>query len=178
MRIRQILPLALIAIAISVFLASDSTQTSSAPDTLQRDSEQIAGADFEEFRGRLATLFADLEEAYPNVVAAGGPHELLEQITEARQLIPELTAEELWVLRDAISQYPAYWDIPTVISLSLEPGPQDQAPQDQAPQASTGSLMSHTCPAPAGGGSSPGRRNTSKMSFSKRKLGYPRKPRR
>ncbi|MCH7484391.1 MAG: hypothetical protein IIA90_04500 [Chloroflexi bacterium] len=152
MRIRQILPLALIAIAISVFLASDSTQTSSAPDTLQRDSEQIAGADFEEFRGRLATLFADLEEAYPNVVAAGGPHELLEQITEARQLIPELTAEELWVLRDAISQYPAYWDIPTVISLSLEPGPQDQAPQDQAPQASTGSLMSHTCPAPAGGG--------------------------
>lgn len=147
MRIRQILPLALIAIAISAFLAFDSTQTSSAPDTLQRVSEQNAGADLEEFRGRLATLFADLEDAHPNVVAASGPHELLEQITEARQLIPELTAEELSVLRDAISQYPAYWDSPTVISLSLEPGP-----QDQAPQASTGSLMSHTCPAPAGGG--------------------------
>ena len=137
MKIRHIIPLALIAVIVSVLFGIGGSQTSEAQE-------------LEQFRGRLATYFADLEEAYPTVIAAGGPGEPLEQITEARQLIPELSAEELGVLRDAISQYPTWWDIPTMISLSFEPAAQGGAAQGST--GSTASLMSHSCPAPGPGG--------------------------
>ncbi len=144
MKIRHIAPLALIAVIVSVLFASGGSQTSFG------GSQTSSAQELEEFRGRLTTYFADLEEAYPNVVAAGGPSELLEQVAEARQLIPGLSAEELWVLRDAFSQYPALWDLPTTISLAFDPAAQVGAAQGST--ASTGSLMSHTCPAPGPGG--------------------------
>jgi len=144
MKIRHITPLALIAVIVGVLFAFGGSQTSSG------GSQTSSAQDLEEFRGRLATYFADLEEAYPNVVAAGGPSELLEQVAEARQLIPGLSAEELWVSRDAFSQYPALWDLPTTISLAFDPAAQVGAAQGST--GSTGSLMSHSCPAPGPGG--------------------------
>ena len=145
MRIRHFIPLALIAVAVSVFLAFDSTQTSSARDASQLPSEPIAAGDLEEFRGQLATLYADLAEVYPIVIDAGGPRETLERIMAAEQLVAELTTEDLGVLRDAISQYPAWWDLPTTVLLSsVEP-----EAQGREALGSSASLTSHTCPAAA-----------------------------
>ena len=143
MRIRHFIPLALIAVAVSVFLAFDSTQTSSARDALQRDSGQNAAGDLEEFRARLADHTAELADMYEDVIEAGGPASILGGLTEAQLLIPDLTDEDLGVLRDAISQYPAWWDLPGIVSVSSEPDA-----RGREALGSTASLTSHpTCPA-------------------------------
>ncbi len=72
MRIRQILPLALIAVAVSVFVAFDASQTSGGQEAAQRQAAQNATGDLEEFRARLVTFYADLAEVYPSVLDAGG----------------------------------------------------------------------------------------------------------
>ena len=142
MKIRYIFALTIVTIAATFLVA----QPLSARDT---------NGDLEQFRSKLAAYYADLSEVYPYVAGVVPANlsdtfaETERKLAEAQRAISELTDEDLTLLREAISQNPAWWDLPTIIRLSFGPEAQGLQATAQGAQGDAVSLLSHpACPPP------------------------------
>lgn len=77
--------------------------------------------DLEQFRSNLDAYYADLAEAYADVVDAGGSPDLLDSIAEVRRTLPDLSDEDLALLRQAFVANPGLWYLPEVLRSNFGP---------------------------------------------------------
>jgi hypothetical protein len=111
-------------------------------------------ADVEEFRRELDTFYSEmqasmnilLEGEFARDVAAGGGLDPLGQLAEARRKTPELTAQDLAVLKAAFARNPHWREIPERINALLNPDIREglkrmRAPKPSAPVFSITAVM-------------------------------------
>lgn len=148
-KIRYIFALVIGTVVLGAGGAFYITQSLSAHDTddgfvTQSLSAQDTDVELEEFRSKLASYYTELLQVYPYIRDAAPPS-LLGTLTEAQQAIPDLTYEDLALLREAISQNPTWWDFPKFVRSSLGPKTQGLYGPAEGLQDDQESLTSHSC---------------------------------
>ena len=143
MKSRIDVPSVLLAIAISVgmgFIFIEPSKAQEPPPQYQPTYEQM------EFRTEMDQYLHSLAVAAPTL--PGYDPVLVYKLEESRELLGQLSPEELQVMKDAFDRYPDAWRLGEVMELSRLYGTDPAEYLVQVPETGSGStsLTSHTCP--------------------------------